>query len=204
MHISIDRGGHIGDTFTVLSGSASGIGDSDGFRFVYVHIYSPRIGTEFFPFFQIGHVGGSSLPPGGDIGDLETFFLVQATESYDLTLEDNTVQTFEPVGFNFKLPGQNDQGIQELSIEIDNVDRRIGDFLRAATLSEVGTVVKYRPYLSNDLTTPQLDPPLELVLSDIKITETKVTARASFADIVNLDFLTKLYTRRDFPSLGNT
>lgn len=149
-----------------------------------------------------------NAPEGVDNGapavPVYDFFIVQATESYDLTLEDDSVQTFEPVGFNFKLPGQNDQGIQELSIEIDNVDRRIGDFVRAAALSGVPTVVKFRPYLSTDLTTPQIDPPLEMVLSDIKMTETKVTARASFADLVNLSFLTKLYTRKSFPSLGNT
>lgn len=136
---------------------------------------------------------------------IEPYYLVQATEDYDLPLElgaDTT--TFEAVGFSFKLPGQNDQGLQELSIEIDNVDRRIGDFIRAVSKYDAPVIVRYRPYLSSDLSEPQLDPPLELILSDVSVTETKVTGRATFADIINLDFLNQIYTRRRFPSLGNT
>ena len=94
--------------------------------------------------------------------------------------------------------------MQELSIEIDNVDKRISDFIRKASKFQAPVIVRYRPYLTSDLSEPQLDPPLELVLSDVQITETKVTGRASFADIINLPFLSERYTRRRFPSLGNT
>lgn len=136
---------------------------------------------------------------------IEPYYLVQAVEDYELPLElgaDPT--TFEAVGFSFKLPGQNDQGLQELGIEIDNVDRRIGDFIRAVAKYQAPVIVRYRPYLSSDLSEPQLSPPLELVLSDVLVTETKVTGRATFADIINLEFLNQNYTRRRFPSLGNT
>lgn len=136
---------------------------------------------------------------------IEPYYLVQSVEDQLLPLSLGATPTlFEAVGFSFKLPGQNDQGLQELSIEFDNVDRRLSDFINAVSQFEAAALVRYRPYISSDLSEPQLSPPMELVISDVKITEYKVTVRAAFADIVNLQFLTRNYTRRYFPSLGNT
>lgn len=136
--------------------------------------------------------------------DLEPIYMIQNPEGMNLTLETGETVFFEPVGFRFQLPGQNDRGVSELNVAIDNVDRRVGAFVQAALLYEAPILVKYRPYLSNDTSQPQQDPPLELVLSDLKIDAFEVTGRATFADIVNLKFLTEYYTRNRFPSLGNT
>ena len=137
--------------------------------------------------------------------NIQPYYLVQAVEDIDLPLElGEDPVTFEAVGFNFQLPGQNDQGLQELSIEFDNVDRRLGDFVTAVSKYNAPAIVRYRPYISSDLSEPQMSPPLKLTLTDVKMTEEKVTGRATFADIVNLKFLTQNYTRRRFPSLGNT
>lgn len=136
--------------------------------------------------------------------NLEPIYMVQCPEEKEFTLETGETVTFEPVGFRFQLPGQNDRGVSELNIAIDNVDRRISEFINATQQYEAPILVRYRPYLSTDTSAPQQDPPLELVLSDIQITQFEVTGRATFADIVNLKFLTEVYTRRRFPSLGNT
>ena len=58
-------------------------------------------------------------------------------------------------------------------------------------------------YLSNDLTQPQLDPPLSLILQDVQITMLQVSGRATFADVINKKWPTEYYTRARFPSLGN-
>ncbi len=62
--------------------------------------------------------------------------------------------------------------------------------------------VVYRPYLSDDLTQPQMDPPLVLYLKEIQVNTYQVTGRATFMDIVNKRFPSELYTRLRFPSLG--
>jgi len=136
--------------------------------------------------------------------NLEPIYIIQARQPYELTLENGESKVFEPVAFRFTLPGQDDQGLQDLNITIDNVDKRIGDWVEAASAYDAPALVRYRPYLSTDLTTPQMDPPLTLTLSDIKRTSFEVSGRASVADIVNLKFLRLLYLRSRFPSLGNT
>lgn len=130
-------------------------------------------------------------------------FLVQDQVANDFTLEDLSVETFEPVGFRFALPPIGDQGLQELTLAIDNVDRRISDFVNTVKGQPGTTEVRYRPYLSNDLTTSQMIPPLLLFLKEISVTAVEIQARATFADIINKRFPSEWYTRDRFPSLGN-
>jgi hypothetical protein len=132
-----------------------------------------------------------------------TIYIVKNREDLTLTLEDDTEQLFEGVGFRMALPASGDNGVQELTITIDNVDRRISDFLNTAKDYQTPVVVKYRPYLSNDLTTPQMENPIVLFLTDVRVTVFEINAKASFADILNKKFPTQLYTRSRFPSIGN-
>lgn len=132
----------------------------------------------------------------------ESLYLVNANKPYDLTLENNQVQTFQPFAFNFTLPAAGSNGLQELTITVDNVGRQVSDFLNKAKDYRQKASVIFRPYLSNDLTTPQLDPPLSLNLTDVKVTDFSVTGRATFADLLNKKFPLELYTRSRFPSLG--
>ena len=133
----------------------------------------------------------------------EDLFLVQDIVEHDFTLEDLSIETFEPVGFRFALPPIGDQGLQELTISIDNTDRRITDFVNTIKGQPGTTEVRYRPYLSNDLTTPQMDPPLLLFLKELSITAVQIQGRATFADIINKRYPSEWYTRERFPSLGN-
>ena len=128
--------------------------------------------------------------------------MVRDRTDHLMTLETNEQVLFEAVPFRFALPDKNDQGIQELSIAIDNVDKRVSDFIKDLRNTEGFITVEYRPYLSNDLTAPQMNPPLILTLTDISINVFEVTARATFADIINRPFPSELYTRARFPSLG--
>ena len=90
-----------------------------------------------------------------------------------------------------------------MTISIDNTDRRITDFVNTIKGQPGTTEVRYRPYLSNDLTTPQMDPPLLLFLKEISITAVQIQGRATFADIINKRYPSEWYTRERFPSLGN-
>lgn len=116
--------------------------------------------------------------------------------------EDAVSRTFLPVGFQFALPPENEEGFRSLNISIDNIGRQVSDFVNAAISQRVPVEVIYRPYLSDDLTRPQMIPPLVLFLRDIQITTEQVTGKATFMDIVNRKFPTELYTRARFPSLG--
>lgn len=132
----------------------------------------------------------------------ETRYYIKAVQDYTLTLEDATQQLFRALPFDLSLPPAGADGVQNLNFSIDNIDRSVGDFLNKAKNNREPAKLVYRPYLSNDLTTPQMDPPLSLNLSDAKVTVTKVTAKATFADLLNKKHPLELYTRKRFPSLG--
>lgn len=133
----------------------------------------------------------------------EDIFLVKDLVGNNFTLEDDSVEFFEPAGFRLELPQITDIGIQELILAIDNTDRRITDFVNAVKGNNTQTEIRYRPYLASDLTTPQLETPLLLYLKDISISAIEVQGKATFADVINKKFPNEWYTRTRFPSLGN-
>jgi hypothetical protein len=138
--------------------------------------------------------------------DVGHFYLVRDMQDGIFTLEDSSVVTFEAVGFKFKRPKSDSEGLQELALSIDNVDQRIGDFLKAAKESTQAVTVTWRPYLASDKTTPLMNPPLVLYLTDVRITDLEVSGKATFADIINMKFPNgpaSHYTRVRFPSLSN-
>lgn len=129
-------------------------------------------------------------------------YLVRARREWVADDENGDERTFQPCGFNFTLPPANEEGFQSLNVSIDNISREASDFIKTALTEEVPVEIIYRPYLSDDTSGPQMDPPLVLFLKDIQITDLQVTGRATFMDIVNKKFPSDIYTREVFPSLG--
>ncbi len=132
---------------------------------------------------------------------VDTLYLVRDRVDHILTIGPGETQLFTACGFRFVLPGAGDNGLQELGLAIDNVDRKPSDFVKSVVALNSPVTVTYRPYLSNDPTTPQMNPPLVLYLVDIVITAMEVTGRATMAEVLNRKFLSELYTRRRFPAL---
>lgn len=115
--------------------------------------------------------------------------------------ENGVAQTFLPCGFDFALPGENEDGFRTLNITVVNVQRIAEPFLRAAQSERVPVEVIYRPYLSNDLSTPQMIPPLILYLKDVSKQPDQIVGRATFMDLVNKKYPLELYTNTRFPTL---
>lgn len=137
-----------------------------------------------------------SHPDGG------TFYLVNNKEELTLTDEDASTNVYEPVAFRLQRPKQGESGSQELSLTVDNVDRRIGLFINAVKNSQIPVVVKQRYYLSTDFTSPAQNGALELTIVEASINAFEATMRARFVDVLNQSFPNELYTRDRFPSLG--
>lgn len=108
---------------------------------------------------------------------------------------------FRACGFNFTLPATDDGGLQELSLTIDNANNRVSDFCESAMIFPAPVEIYYRPYLSTDLTTPLMNPPLRLFLKDVTVSESQVSGRAVPVDFLNLKFPTELYDSSRFPPL---
>jgi len=132
-----------------------------------------------------------------------TFHLVRNKTSLSLTDETSTTNVYEPVSFLLDRPKQGETGAQELTLTIDNVDRRISDAIEAIKTSQTPVTVKWRPYLSSDLSQPQTAAPLELTLADVSVNNFHVTGRCLFVNVINRPFVNEVFTRQRFPSLGD-
>lgn len=136
------------------------------------------------------------------IGVQSSVFLVQSRRPIVAADENGVYHTFEPVGFQFALPSSNADGFKSLNIAIDNIGRRITTFIETATSQIQVVEVLYRPYVSTDLSAPQMRAPILLFLKDVEVNDFQVSGRATFMDLVNKKFPLELYSRKTFPALG--
>jgi hypothetical protein len=125
---------------------------------------------------------------------------------YELTLEGdapaNAGQTVKFVScmFDFELPSQQEGSLPTIEIIIDNVTKEVGKYLDSVVELDSNIEITYREYIINDLEVPQF------ILNGMSIqsidsTVTRVTATASFADLINRNFPGKLYRPEEFRGL---
>lgn len=109
--------------------------------------------------------------------------------------------TFLAMGFDLELPPVDPSPVPEIIVTIDNVSRELITHLDAAVENADKIEITYRPYLSNDLSGPQMDPPITLVLSEVEADVSRVVGRARMLDIGNKSFPSETYTASRFPGL---
>lgn len=109
--------------------------------------------------------------------------------------------TFIGYAFDIVLPEVSTVGVPHLEITIDNVSRDIMAGLEAAVTTSTPITVIYRLFISSDLTAPQNNPPMTLTIVSLSADVFKVTATATFADLVNKKFPSVLYNIERFPGL---
>jgi len=88
-----------------------------------------------------------------------------------------------------------------ISVSFDGVSPLIVEQLDYALNGIEPVYLTIRVYASNDLSAPAFMPVLHLTLRDVNVTETKVTARATFYDPSNLGFPRQEYSRLRYPGL---
>lgn len=135
-------------------------------------------------------------------GVQDPLYIIDSRLPFTADDENGVSHTYTPVGFQITLPPSNEDGTQALNITIDNINRSVTDFIQTALSQEVPVTVIYRPYMNDDPSAPQFDPPLVLYLKDIQVSIFQVSAKATFMDIINKKFPSELYTRARFPTLG--
>ena len=92
---------------------------------------------------------------------------------------------FIAMGFDLELPPVDTAPVPEISITLDNVSREIVSHLDRAAESQDKIEITYRPYLSDDLEGPQMDPPFTLVLTEVSADASRVTGKARMLDVGN-------------------
>lgn len=136
-----------------------------------------------------------------DNGNPTTIRIVQGFHGIIATLETGEKVSFQAMCFDIELPPVDTSAVPEISIEFDNVSQEIIKHLDNAASSQHKTELIYRPYLSNDLSTPQMIPPINLTITEINCDIYKITAKARMTDIGNKIFPNETYRLSKFIGL---
>ena len=132
---------------------------------------------------------------------------IRPGDALDATLEDSAplhagqTVTFRAVAFDLSLPKVATGPIPEIALSIDNVDRQIVREIAKAAVGRDRIEVTYRPYLSSDLSGPQMNPPLTLTLVKVRANALTISGTARIMDAGNRPFPADLYTASRFPGL---
>ncbi|BAO70045.1 phage-related conserved hypothetical protein [Bordetella bronchiseptica RB50] len=108
---------------------------------------------------------------------------------------------FQAGAFRFRLPGFEEGQVPSLLIAIDGASEQIVDHVEAAVQSRFPIYVTYRPYLSTDLSMPQMNPPITMELNKVTVTGSSVSGTATLSDVHNWAFPHERYVRERFPGL---
>ena len=128
---------------------------------------------------------------------------VDLEATLESTAPRNASQAVTFVGFAFDIvpPEVSTTGVPSCQVTIDNVSRDIVANLELAISSNQAITIIYRLFLSSDLTAPQNNPPMTLTVIAMTADVFKVTATATFGDLVNKKFPSQQYTVETFPGL---
>jgi hypothetical protein len=108
---------------------------------------------------------------------------------------------FIAMAFDLSLPPVDTAPMPEISITLDNVSSEIVKHIDKAASSQEKIEVTYRPYLSDDLSAPQMIPPITLTITEITADIMHITATARMMDIGNKSFPSETYTLARFVGL---
>lgn len=126
---------------------------------------------------------------------------IVATLEADAPLNAGQPVTFIAAAFDFTLPGFEEGQVPQLQITLDNVSREITAHLEQAIGQTAPIEVTYRPYLYSDLSAPQMDPPINMLLTQVSVDVFQVTGTATLNDVHNWGFPNSSYDLTSFPGL---
>ena len=132
--------------------------------------------------------------------------LVSDFEPHVCTLEASApIEPSQPVLFSagffrFIPPKRTSTGYTPARLAIDNVDQVMQTLANARGSNEPIQVI-WRPYLSDDLSAPQIDPPLKLWLTNTTATLQSVTGTIAAPTIIGRAHPSDLITPQRFPAL---
>lgn len=131
--------------------------------------------------------------------ELESIFLVNDTRPHSLPIETGATANFETRGFKLRFAGSGENGLQNLSITIDDIDRKVSQFVARAKTFNTPIELVFRVYLSDDLSQQQNNPPTILYLGSTSSSSEGFSASATTLDVVNSPFPNAYYKLENFP-----
>jgi len=135
-------------------------------------------------------------------GEEEPIYIVNDTVPHTLPLDDSEtpeIVTFETRGFKLRQVGAGENGLQSLGITIDDIDRKVSQFVAKTKQFNSPVEIVFRVYLSDDLSKPQNNPPTTLFLTGSSKSSEGFSGTCSTIDIVNHPFPNQYYKLEHFP-----
>lgn len=143
-----------------------------------------------------------------DDGNRTAIRIVRDNVNHICTLEDSApldacrAVEFIAFAFDLQLPPVETVPVPEITLTLDNVSTEIIQYLDNAIETQDMIEMTYRPYLSDDKSCPQMNPPITLVITDIQVDVLRITATARMMDIGNKSFPAENYTVKKYPGLS--
>ena len=106
------------------------------------------------------------------------------------------------MAFDLTLPPVEVIPVPQITLSIDNVSTEIIKCLDRAVETQDMIEMTYRPYLTSDLSMPQMASPITLVITEVSADISKISATASIMDIGNKSFPAENYTVKKYPGLS--
>lgn len=134
--------------------------------------------------------------------------MVRDNVNHICTLEDTAplnpgqVVEFTAMAFDLTLPPVEVIPVPQITLSIDNVSTEIIKCLDRAVETQDMIEMTYRPYLTSDLSMPQMASPITLVITEVSADISKISATASIMDIGNKSFPAENYTVKKYPGLS--
>lgn len=117
-------------------------------------------------------------------------------------IESGELVEFRAVPFTVVLPMQDGKGQQDLQIGLENVGREAMDYIESASnVPSIPIQVIYRVYVDVPHSGPQMEPSLELTLSNVIVGLDVITGTATRADTLNRQFPSEVYRLDTYPGL---
>jgi len=142
-----------------------------------------------------------------DNGQPTAIRVVNGYDDYDLRLEADApidggeLVHWTKIAFFLEISGFEEGQIPYIKVTLSNVSREITKYLELAIQQLDPIYITYRPYLLSDPSGPQMDPPLHMTLSKVKVDVFQVTGTATLEDVYNWPFPNRKYLPQDFPGL---
>lgn len=143
-----------------------------------------------------------------DSGQPTAIRVVRDHVDHICTLEDSAslnagqAVLFTAMAFDLELPPVDTSPTPEITVTLDNVSTELISYLDKAVETQDMIEMTYRPYLSDDTSVPQMDPPVTLMITEITVDCYKITATARMMDIGNRSFPSENYTVKNYPGLS--
>ncbi|MEG0860266.1 MAG: DUF1833 family protein [Pseudomonas sp.] len=129
-----------------------------------------------------------------------TYRMTQGWDELTVTLETGEVVACTPCGMELALPARNDDGTQDLTFALSNVDGKASGFVREALRDQRTMSLVYRTYTSDDLGAPA-HAPHRFRVKGGTVTATQLSVTAGYFDLLDTRWPRNTYNLNAFPGL---